>query len=46
MKALVARLTGKIHQDDPINIHITVFWATIVFWAVAATSFALVKAFS
>jgi hypothetical protein len=46
MKALVAKLTGKLHKDDPINIHVTVFWATIVFWAVAATGFALIKIFN
>jgi hypothetical protein len=46
MKALVARLTGKHSEEDPINLHVTVFWATIVFWAVALASFGLVKALS
>ncbi len=44
MKALVARLTGKLREGDPINIHVTVFWATIVFWTVAFSCFVIVKA--
>lgn len=44
MKALVARFTGKNQEGDPINIHVTVFWATIVFWTVACSCFAVVKA--
>lgn len=46
MKALVAKLTGKERDGDPINIHVTVFWATIVFWAVASLCFTLMKFFS
>lgn len=44
MKALVARLTGKHREGDPINIHVTVFWATIAFWSLALACFGVVKA--
>lgn len=44
MKALVAKLTGKERDGDPINIHVTVFWATIIFWTVATIFFTLAKA--
>lgn len=46
MKALVARLTGKYKEGDPINIHVTVFWATIMFWTLVTLGFALVKTFA
>ena len=44
MKELVTKLTGKNKVGDPINIHVTVFWATIFFWALAFGCFALTKA--
>jgi hypothetical protein len=43
MKALVARLTGKFKEGDPINIHVTVFWATILFWTLASLGFVLLR---
>jgi hypothetical protein len=43
MKALVARLTGKNREGDPINIHVTVFWATVVFWTIACGCFIIVQ---
>ena len=46
MKALVAKLMGKHSESDPLNIHVTVFWATIVFWAITCSCFAIVKAVS
>jgi len=44
MKAVLSRLIGKNQKGDPINIHVTVFWATIVFWALAFGAFAITRA--
>ncbi|MGZ3864303.1 MAG: hypothetical protein ACXVPF_13910 [Bacteroidia bacterium] len=44
MKTLVQKFTGKKSEGDPINLHVTVFWLTIAFWAIATSCFAIVKA--
>ncbi|MGZ3904034.1 MAG: hypothetical protein ACXVC6_10085 [Bacteroidia bacterium] len=46
MKTLVQKLTGQKSEGDPINIHVTIFWLTIVFWTIATSCFALAKAFN
>jgi hypothetical protein len=43
MKTLVARLSGKRHENDPVNIHAVVFWSTILFWLLAGTLLLLTK---
>jgi hypothetical protein len=45
MKALVAKLSGKQHENDPVNIHAVVFWLTIFFWVLAGSCLAVVRLF-
>ena len=44
MKALVYKISGKQNENDPVNIHVLVFWTTILFWAVAGPCIFIAKA--